>query len=401
MKDKNTEVMQTLNAAHIPVYRRYPVVVSRANGKYVWDVRGRRFLDMFSGISVTNFGHSHPKITRAAVNQLSNYAHLSNYYYSQAQARLAQVLSKRTLGGGVFFSNSGAEANECAVKIARKWGQGRYEIITFKDSFHGRTLAMLAATGDEQFQRGFGPIPDGFVQAEFNNLGSVKQKINNHTVAVMVEIVQGEGGVNVATPNFLRGLEYLCHEKNLLLICDEIQTGLGRCGRFLAGDNFGIKPDIVTLGKALGGGLPLAATLVTPKLTGVMSYGDHGSTFGGNPVACAAGFAMVQMLDIPRFERIKHLGKVLEEGLNDIVKEHSDLVREARGLGLMWGLELNGPGAWLVDELREQSHILVNCTHERVLRFLPPFIINAKDILYLVSSIDKALANHAEKGAKI
>jgi len=394
MKDKNAEVMQTLDRSTIPVYRRYPVVISRAKGKYVWDARGRRFLDMFSGISVTNFGHSHPKITRAAARQSKHYAHLSNYYYSQAQAQLADALSKRTLGGGVFFSNSGAEANECAVKIARKWGQGRYGIITFKDSFHGRTLAMLAATGNEQFQRGFGPIPDGFMQAEFNNLNSVEQKINNHTVAVMVEVVQGEGGVNIATPNFLRGLEYLCREKNLLLICDEIQTGLGRCGRFLAGDNFGIKPDIVTLGKALGGGLPLAATLVTPKLTGVMSYGDHGSTFGGNPVACATGIAMVQMLDIPQFERIKHLGRVLEEALDDIVRNHSDLVVEARGLGLMWGLELKGPGAWLVDELRERYHILANCTHERVLRLLPPFIINEKDIAYLADSLENALANY-------
>jgi len=382
------------------VYKKNPIVVRRALGKYIYDDKGRRYLDFFSGLSVCNFGHCNPSVISAVSKQLKRYLHISNLYTADVQAELAEKLVAMTFGkksgARVFFSNSGAEANECAVKIARKWGSssGKYEIITFDNSFHGRTLATLSATAQNKFHKGFEPLPQGFRYAVFNDLSSVKTAFSrNKTAAIMVEPVQGEGGVRPARYDFLKSLRKFCDEKNILLIFDEIQTGLGRCGADFAFKIYDVTPDIITLAKALGGGLPLGATIVGGKLRDVFGAGDHGSTFGGNPVSCAASLAVLSLLqDKVVLKNVNTVGNYFKRRLlGDLKNRYPSLIKDVRGMGLMIGVELNQPGAPVVGRCLEKG-LLINVTQDKVLRFLPPLTITRKDADKALKIIDEALS---------
>jgi predicted acetylornithine/succinylornithine family transaminase len=379
-------------------YKRYPLTVKRAKGKYIWSEEGKRYLDFFTGLSVNNLGHCHPEILRAIRYQLSKHLHISNLYYDRLQVEFARKLVELSIPGKVFFSNSGAEANECAIKLARKYGhlmggkRDRYKIIVFDNSFHGRTLATLSATIQKKFQQGFTPLLSGFKQAKFNQLSTVKKKINSDTCAIMVEPVQGEGGIRVASREFLRGLRRLCNKYKLLLIFDEIQSGMGRTGKMFAYQHYGLTPDILTMAKGVGGGLPLGVTIAKDEIAKLFGYGNHGSTFGGNPVSIAAGLAAVRLVDDKLLENVKETGKYFMQRLKELESKYPQRVKEVRGLGLMVGMELKDDGEAIVNRCFEQG-ILINCTQERVLRFLPPLTINNKDIDRLVNTLSKILSS--------
>jgi acetylornithine aminotransferase/acetylornithine/N-succinyldiaminopimelate aminotransferase len=325
--------------------------------------------------------------------------HISNLYYDHLQVELAEKLVKLSIPGKVFFSNSGAEANECAIKLARKYGhlqgskrENRYKIIVFENSFHGRTLATLSATKQKKFQEGFTPLLSGFKQAKFNELSTVEKAIDSNTCAIMVEPVQGEGGVRVATGEFLRGLRRLCNKFKLLLIFDEIQSGMGRTEKMFAYQHYGIKPDILTLAKGVGGGLPLGATIAKDRIAKLFGYGNHGSTFGGNPVSVAAGLAAVKLLNGKLLDNVKVTGNYFMKRLNELKSKYPKRIKQVRGLGLMVGVELKEEGEEIVKKCLEQG-ILINCTQKKVLRFLPPLIINNNDIDKLVGTLDKILSS--------
>ncbi|MGM0441432.1 MAG: aspartate aminotransferase family protein [Elusimicrobiota bacterium] len=375
----------------LPVYNQLDIEVDKAEGKYVWDTEGKKYTDFFSGISVTNLGHRPPEVVEAINNITDSYLHISNLFPEKLQIEFADLLTDRIFpdgSGKIFFSNSGAEANECGLKIARKYFNGdKFITITFKNSFHGRTLATLAATGQKKFREGFGPMPRGYKHVDFNFLASVEDKIDSDTCAIMVEPIQGEGGVIPAKEKFMTGLREICDKKRILLIADEIQTGLGRTGQFLGCQNYGIIPDIVTLGKALGGGLPLAATAVTDEVAECMEYGDHGSTFGGNPVACAAGLATVKNIDEQMLSRVREKGDYFKEKLLELSRKYR-VVREVRGKGLMLGMELGDAGKELISYLLDKGYI-ANCTQKKIIRFLPPFTIDREDIDNITGCIEE------------
>ena len=379
-------------------YKRYNVSVKKSKGQYVWDENGKKYLDFFSGISVCSFGHGNPAVISAIKKQLDLFVHCSNVYYSKPQVEVAKALLEKSFKNGrVFLANTGAEANEGAIKIARKWGSDnplkdgtkRYEIIAFKNSFHGRTLATLAATGQEKFHIPFKPLQEKFVFAEFNNIDSVKKLINKNTVAVMIELVQGEGGINIADKKFVKDLRKLCDDKNLLLICDEIQCGLARTGKTFAWQYYGIKPDIFTLAKAIANGLPLGAVVADKKVAEVFNYGDHGSTFGGNPVSCAAAVATLKLITPKLLKDITDKSKYFVKKLNELKKKFS-CIKEVRNLGLLVGVELDFAGKDIVEFCIAKG-LLINCTQGNVLRFLPPFVITKKDIDKAIKILEDAI----------
>ncbi|MCA6069962.1 MAG: aspartate aminotransferase family protein [Endomicrobium sp.] len=380
-------------------YKRNNLVVKKAKDQFVWDENGKKYLDFFAGISVCNVGHCNDSVVKAAKAQLDVFAHVSNLYYAKSQIKLGEELSKRAFPGArVFLSNSGAEANECAVKLARKWGflnpskkGNRYEIICFDNSFHGRTIATLSATGQKKFHEYLKPLQEKFVFAEINNIDSVNKLINDRTVAVMIEPVQGEGGVIPAKKAFLKDLRKLCDEKNLLLIFDEIQCGVGRTGKFYAFENYDVKPDIVTMAKSLANGLPLGATVAGKRCAGAFVYGDHGSTFGGNPVSCAASLAVLKIINAKFLNNSAKAAKYLRKKLDGLKKKYS-AIKEVRGLGLMLGISLAVNGKDVVNYCLDKG-LIINCTHDTVLRLLPPLIITKKDIDCAVKILDEAL-NH-------
>ena len=395
---KNTKTKQQENKYLMKTYKRYDVSVKKSKGQYVWDEDGKKYLDFFSGISVCSFGHGNNAVVSAIKKQLDLFVHCSNVYYSKPQVELAKLLLEKSFKNGrVFLSNTGAEANECAIKIARKWGfdnplkdgTKRYEIIAFKSSFHGRTLATLAATGQEKFHIPFKPLQEKFVFAEFNNIDSVKKLINKKTVAVMLELVQGEGGINVADKKFVKDLRKLCNDKNLLLICDEIQCGMARTGKTFAWQHYGIKPDIFTLAKAIANGLPLGAVVADKKVSEVFNYGDHGSTFGGNPVSCAAAAATLKLITPKLLKDISDKAKYFVKGLNELKKKYS-CIKQIRSLGLLIGVELDFAGKDIVEFCIEKG-LLINCTQGKVLRFLPPFVITKKDIDKAIKILEDAI----------
>lgn len=376
---------------HLQVYKRNNLVVSCASGKYIYDSEGKKYLDFFSGLSVCNLGHCHPHIVAAIKKQCEKFMHTSNLYYTSPQVQLSEKLISSSFPGKVFFSNSGAEANECAIKIARKYGSasGRYEIVTFKNSFHGRTIATVTATGQEKFQKGFQPLLTGFKYARYNDINSVKKMITKKTAAIMVELVQGEGGVVVADKKFICELKKLCEKNKLLLIFDEIQTGLGRCGELFAYKRYGVVPDIMTLAKALGGGLPLGATVVAKEYAEVLGTGEHGSTFGGNPVCCAAANEVLSLLDKKLLRNINTVGDYFIEQLKVLKSKHK-IIKDIRGVGLMVGMELKIKGAEIVEKCQQRG-LLINCTQDTVLRFLPPLIIDKQDVDTAVKILDEVL----------
>jgi len=376
-------------------YKRNPVLFVKGKGKYLWDDKGKKYLDFFSGISVSSLGHCHPQVVKAIRTQSEKLIHASNLYYTEPQIKLARLLSESSMGGKVFFSNSGAEANECAIKLARKFGKstGRHEIISFENSFHGRTIATLSATGQKKFSKGFEPMLAGFKFAKFNDIASVKKLIGKKTCAIIVEPVQGEGGVHFAEKSFLKGLRELCNKKKLLLIFDEIQCGLGRTGKIFAYKNYGVVPEVLTLAKSLGGGLPIGATISKNEIAKTFGFGDHGSTFGGNPVCCAAAVEVLKIVgNANLLKNISKTGSYFISELKKLQKRHP-LIKEVRGLGLMIGIELGAEGKNIVSGCLKKG-LLTNCTQNTILRFLPPLIINKKDVDAAVSILSDVLNNN-------
>lgn len=387
----------------IPVYGDRQAAFIRGKGTKLWDASGKEYLDFVSGISVCNLGHSHPEVTKAICTQAKRLLHTSNLYYIMPQIQLAKLLCQHSFADRCFFCNSGAEANEAAIKLARKFakenfGKDRFQIICFEDSFHGRTLATLAATGQKKYQIGFEPLPVGFVYAKFNDLTSVEKKINRSTCAIMVEPIQGEGGINVATHEFFVGLRRLCDENNLLLILDEVQTGLGRTGKLFAYQHYGIEPDIMTLAKALGNGVPIGALLTTDRVAKSFTKGSHASTFGGNFLATVAGYVTLSTIIKEKlYKRAQRLGNYFLTQLLKLKEKYSSIIKDVRGKGLMIGVELSIPGNLVVSECLNRG-ILINCVKEMVLRFLPPLIVTKEEINKVISVLEDVFKDLKEKG---
>ena len=385
-------IKETEKKYFMPTTRRADLIVKKAKGQFVWDDKGKKYLDFFTGVSVCNLGHLNGIVVKAAKKQLDEYAHVSIHYYAPAQMKLGEVLAKK-FGGRVFLSNSGAEANECAIKLARKFGHitgGRYEIIAFNNSFHGRTVMTSAATGQQKFHEYLNPLPPKFVFADINDINSVKKLINKKTVAIIIEPVQGEGGIYVAAKEFLKGLRSLADKHNLVLIFDEIQCGMGRTGKFFAYEHFGVKPDIITLAKAIANGLPLGATIANKKFGEVFTYGDHGTTFGGNPVSCAAALEVIKILNKKFLGNSVKTAKYLLQKLESLKAKHG-IIKEVRGLGMMVGIELTIPGAAVAAECLKKG-LIVNCTRNTVVRMLPMLTITKKDIDSAVKILDDVLS---------
>ncbi|MFH1258230.1 MAG: aspartate aminotransferase family protein [Elusimicrobiota bacterium] len=396
MKRGSREQFVLADHFFLNTYKRFPVLFVKGKGQYLWDQHQKKYLDFFSGLGVCSLGHCHQLVAKAICRQAFTLLHVSNLYYCQPQIELAGELSGRFGGQGkVFFSNSGAEANEGAIKLARKWGnpQGKNAIISFENSFHGRTLAALAATGQKKFHQGFQPLPGGFVYARFNDLNSVEKLIGKKTCAIIVEPIQGEGGVNPANPKFLAGLRKICQRKKILLIFDEIQCGVGRSGRFFAYEHYKVKPDIVTLAKGIAGGLPLGVTIAGKEIAAAFQPGDHGSTFGGNPVSCVAALVVIKTIDRKFLQNVQTVGKYLTSQLGKLKKEFS-FIHEIRGKGLMVGMELTISGKEIVKQCLE-SGLIINCTREKVLRFLPPLIINKSDVDEALKIFRKCLSKQS------
>jgi acetylornithine/N-succinyldiaminopimelate aminotransferase len=365
-------------------YGRQPLVLVKGQGCRVWDDQGKEYLDCLAGLAVCNLGHAHPDIAKAAAAQLTQLVHVSNIYYTTPMVELAEALVRLSFADRVFFANSGAEVNEGAIKLVRRYsnerfGAGRHRIICMENSFHGRTLGALSATGQSKFWQGFDPLLPGFSFVPFNNLDALTNAVDDTVCAVMLEAIQGEGGVCVPSPGYLQGLRQLCDAKGLLLVLDEIQTGLGRTGKLFAHENFGITPDVMTLAKGLANGLPMGALLATEEVAGAFVPGTHASTFGAGPVVAAAAKTALDLLSAPEFlAGVRQRGALLQEKLATF-QSRFPVVREVRGLGLMWGLELTQEGTPVVAASRERG-LLVNCTQGNVIRLLPPLIITDQEL---------------------
>ncbi len=384
----------------INTYNRQPGVnpyLVEGQGTKVWDEHGKAYLDFVGGLAVNGLGHCFKPVVEAATAQLNKLIHTSNLYYTEPQVALARRLVENSSGDKVFFCNSGAEANEAAIKLARKYvklkyGPEKHEIITAMHSFHGRTLATITATGQPKFHQGFDPLVPGFRYAVFNNADSFKEQVNPYTCAIMVEPIQGEGGVHVATDSFLSGLKEICHENNLLLIYDEVQCGMGRTGKMFAYEHYGFAPDIFTLAKSLGGGLPIGAMVCSDPVASGFSPGDHASTFGGNPVVCAAAAAVVdELLKEGFLDSVAQKGQYLEEQLVRLKERFPSIVKEIRGKGLILGMELSGEGKDVQKQAMDNG-LLVNCIGETVLRFLPPLNVQDEEIDQAVAILTNILA---------
>ncbi len=378
----------------MPTFKRLPIVLVRGEGVSVWDENDKSYLDMVAGIAVNVLGHSHPAVVDAINHQAGQLIHVSNLYYSTPQLELAELLVENSCGDKVFFGNSGAEANEGAIKLARKYGKlhrnGAYEVISVTGSFHGRTLATIAATGQAKFQEPFTPMPAGFKNVPFNDIDAIKQATTELTCAVLLECVQGESGVHLADPQYLKDLRSWCDEQGLLLILDEIQTGMGRTGKFLAYENYGIEPDVFTMAKGLGGGVPIGA-IVAKESASCFALSDHGSTFGGNPLACAAGVATVNyILENGIVDNAKQMGDALLSGLRTMQAKHSN-VREVRGMGLMAALDLQQDKAAQLVEKALQKGLILNATGPNTIRMAPALIIGREDVQEAISIIDQVL----------
>jgi acetylornithine/N-succinyldiaminopimelate aminotransferase len=383
-------------------YTRQPLSIARGRGTKVYDLEGREYIDFVGGIAVNILGHGHPDLVLAIQRQAAQLIHTSNLYYSEPQVKLAQTLVDHSFADKVFFCNSGAEANEAAIKLARRYsndkhGAGRFEIITMKNSFHGRTMATLTATGQEKVQKGYDPLLPGFSYVAFNHVGELEQAVNEKTAAILLEPIQGEGGVYVADREYLKAVRELCTQKDILLIFDEVQTGMGRTGTLFAYEQMGIQPDIMTLAKGLGGGVPIGACLAIAEVAKVFGPGSHASTFGGNPLACAAALAVFRvLLEGNVLDRARRMGEHLAKGLSEC-KDRQPVVREVRGLGLLQGIEVEMDAKTVVNDCLRRG-ILINATGEHVLRFVPPLIISQPEIDRLIEVLSQIFDRHPAKG---
>lgn len=377
-------------------YARQSRCFIKGEGTTLWDDQGNRYTDFLAGIAVCNLGHCHPAVTAAISEQAGTLVHVSNLFYTSCQADLANLLIENSFADRVFFANSGAEANEAAIKLARRFFQSqgnsdRYKIITMKQSFHGRTMATLSATGQDKIKNGFYPLLDGFLHIPFNDIAALNENMDETVCAVLLEPVQGEGGVIPADETYLKQVRKLCDEKGALLIFDEIQTGMGRCGKLFAHELYDVRPDIMTLAKALGNGLPIGAMLSTDHAAKGFALGSHGSTFGGTPLATRAACEVVKIISAPSFlDHVVQTGAYFMEQLTKLKSKHS-LIKQVRGKGLLIGLEIeateNRNAAFFVKALMEKGFI-INGIQENILRFAPPLIIGKEEIDALVAALD-------------
>ncbi|MDM8544704.1 acetylornithine transaminase [Desulfococcaceae bacterium HSG9] len=378
-------------------YQRFPVVFTKGRGATLWDSEGRAYTDFVAGIAVCALGHAHPRIAQAVSEQMNRLVHVSNLYYTEPQTELAAWLTANSFADRVFFGNSGAEANEAAIKLARKYFKSkgetrRYEIIAMEQSFHGRTMATLSATGQAKIKKGFEPVLQGFHFAPFNDADALERMITDTTCAVLIEPVQGEGGVCCPDPKYLKAVRHLCDKTGTLLIFDEIQTGIGRTGKLFGYQHFGIEPDIMTLAKALANGLPMGAMLAREHIAEAFGYGAHASTFGGGPVIAAAALAVLKLIEEEKIvNRCAETSKYFVGHLEEL-KAKYDVVQQVRGLGLLLGLKLKVEGAPIVTACMENG-FLINCVQNNILRFIPPLIIEKKEIDDLIRCLDKILAD--------
>lgn len=375
-------------------YKRIPLEIDHGEGVYVFDKNGKTYLDMFAGLAVNALGYHHKGIIEAVERQVRRYIHLSNYYLQDTQIELAERLVEASGYKRVFLCNSGTEAIEGALKIARKWGKDKNKtaVISFANAFHGRTMGALSLMDRAKYRNGYEPFLPGFVNIPFNTVDTLRQTVDNTTLAVMLEFVQGEGGINVAGEDFVDELSRLQTQYGFLIIADEIQAGLGRTGRFFSFQHYSIHPDLVVVAKPLGGGLPLGAILGSEKVANVLDYGTHGTTFGGNPVACAAGIVVLK--ELTRGGVMKNavtMGEYFSSHLKQLQQEFPSLIIDVRGKGLMLGVELSREGDSIVEQVRNEG-VLINCTNQTVLRFLPPLIVTAQHIDEALAALRKVLS---------
>jgi len=379
-------------------YGRYPIVPVRGEGCRVWDADGKQYLDFLAGVAVNNLGHCHPRVVKALQEQAATMIHCSNYYQIPQQIELAELLCAHSFADQAFFCNSGAEANEAAIKLARKYSRDttgnpeRYGIITAADSFHGRTMATVSATGQEKVQRFFDPLLHGFTHVPFNDVAALAAAITPETCAIMLEPIQGEGGVNIPDADYLHQVRALCDQHNLLLILDEVQVGMGRTGTLFAHQHFGVTPDIMTLAKALAGGAPIGTMLAKAEIATAFVPGTHGSTFGGNPLVCAAAIATIStILEDGILNRAEEMGEYLVGELEELKSRFPQVVTEVRGIGLMIGMGLAIPGGDIVKKGHERG-LLLNVTHDTVLRFVPPLIVSKQEVNEMIQILSGIFA---------
>jgi len=372
-------------------YKRHPIVFEKGEGCFLWDTNGKKYLDMVAGIAVNNLGHCHPAVVAAIQQQAATLIHTSNLYWVKNQNALAELLVKKSDLGKVFFCNSGAEANEAAIKLARKWGNGRYHVISLEKSFHGRTMGSLAATGQEKYQKAFRPLPAGFSHVPAGDLAAMESAVCAETVAIMLEIVQGEGGINLQPLEYYQGVQELCKKHNLLLIIDEVQTGMGRTGKAFAYQNVGLKPDIITLAKALGGGFPMAAMVAKNEIAAAFVPGDHATTFGGSPLACAAGLAASTiLLDEAFLAEVNKKGQYLRDQATILMAQYPDKIADIRGMGMMNAIELKTDAVEVAKKMMELG-VLVNTIGEHILRLVPPLIISKEEIDQFLAVLEQCI----------
>jgi predicted acetylornithine/succinylornithine family transaminase len=370
------ETISLFNRYVIGNYTRYPVSLVRGEGSEVWDAEGRRYIDFFPGWGCGLYGHCPPPVVEAVQRQVAKLIHIPNTWYSEPQGVWAKLLSERSFGGQAFFCNSGAEANEAAIKLVRLHSpKGRYKIMTFQGGFHGRTMGAISATAQPQYHVGLNPLLAGFTYVPFGNLKAVEDALDDETAAIMVEPIQGEGGVRMPPEGFLSGLRKICDDNQLLLIFDEVQTGCGRTGDWFAYQYFGVEPDMMTLAKAVSGSFAGGVLLAKKEIASSLRPGMHAATYGGNPIAAAAGIAVIEMIEAEGLlEKAKRIGEMFRAELNDL-KSDTDMILEVRGVGVMIGVELAVAGAPYVKACMERG-LLINCTHENILRFLPAMNIS-------------------------
>lgn len=395
----NEEIFAKDKSDYLPVFARYNIVLDHGEGPYVYDTKGKKYIDFLAGIAVNVVGHNYKPLVDAVSQQASKMIHCSNLYYTEVQVEAAEKLKNLSGMDKVFFGNSGAEANEGAIKLARKYATNidpeKIQIISALHSFHGRTLATLTATGQDHYHHGFGPLPAGFDYVPYNDIQALEAKMSDKTCAVMLEAIQGEGGVHVPDPDYLPKVRALCDKYNAVLIFDEVQCGMGRTGTFFGCQQFGVKPDIVTLAKGLAGGVPIGAFMATDKVANAFHAGDHGSTFGGNPLACAAACVVLDaLIDGNLMENAKEIGAYLQSKFEEYKAKYPNLIKEVRGRGLILGMELTRPGREIANECLDYGAI-INCTAGNVLRFVPPLNITKAHVDELISVLDKVLPKYA------
>ena len=393
----NTKEIMDMGQKYVMnTYGRLPMALVKGEGAYVWDADGNKYLDFVAGLAVNSLGHCHPEVVEAIRVQAGTLMHVSNLYWIEPQVKLARILVENSAQDKVFFCNSGAEANEGAIKLARKYarkymGPDKYEIITMDQSFHGRTLATITATAQPKYQKDLDPLPQGFKYVPFNDFAALEAAISPNTCAIMLEPIQGEGGVNVADYDYMQKVQQLCVDQHLLLMFDEVQCGLGRTGKLFAYEHYGVEPDIITLAKAIAGGFPMGALLAKEKVAGCFLPGDHASTFGGNPLAAAAGYAAISILADKSFlAETAEKGLYFEKKLYQL-KEKYSFITDVRGKGLILGLGITVEGKPIVDTCLNNG-LLINCVGSNVLRFIPPLIITQQNIDSAVQILDEAMS---------